>query len=572
MAPCLSDDEIEELAKGTHFSATWPVPVADHIKACDACHQRLKARQKEVGFLEDLRRACARPSALLPDEVDSSVPSGYMPDYEIQSELHRGGQGVVYEAIQLSTRRKVAVKVILEGPFAGQHSRWRFEREVRLAAALRHPHIVTIHDSGIAHGRYFFALDYVDGQPLDAYARLAKPSIRQLVELVCQVCDAIAYAHRHGVIHRDLKPTNILVDEEGKPYVVDFGLAKAIGEDSHESRPDLVTMPGGVMGTLAYMSPEQTQGDPDQVDARTDLYSLGVMLYELLTGSAPYKTNCDMAEALNNIRQTDPPRPSKISRALNSELDAIILRAMAKEPDRRYGSVSELQADLEAWLDGKPVAAKSDSSLYMLRKLALKHYFHTSVIATLIVALIGFGAISTGFYRKEQDAVRELDVVNRGIVSANQQLDARLAEADRTLHRHRLGWFLREWESGRMDTARLFVNTTTASAPASGESNRGPASRVPEDIAIQFLLDPSYPLESLLRDLPSEPALAYLAAGERELEAGRVDEAVRLFRLSVETRPSYWPPVADARLRQLLPSPTATTQRAEADQSKKGGQ
>src|SRR4029079_17617688 len=176
-----------------------------------------------------------------------------IPGYDIIREIHRGGQGVVYEAVQQATRRTVAVKVLLEGPFASERARWRFEREVKLVATLRHPNIIIIHDSGIAHGHYFFAMDYVRGQPLDTHIRLAQPPLRSVVLMFREICDAVAYAHRRGVIHRDLKPSNILVTPEGAPCVLDFGLAMIISEDQQEANRAGLTVPGNLMGTLRYM-------------------------------------------------------------------------------------------------------------------------------------------------------------------------------------------------------------------------------------------------------------------------------------------------------------------------------
>src|SRR5262249_45428022 len=152
--------------------------------------------------------------------------------------LHRGGQGIVYEAIQLSTKRTVALKVLLEGSLASRRDKWMFEREVKLVAALSHPNIVTIHDSGIIHGKYYFAMDYVSGKPLDTFIRMAKLNPRQILTLFKQICDAVAYAHRRGVIHRDLKSLNILVSDDGRPCILDFGMAKVLGGDVQLSRPE----------------------------------------------------------------------------------------------------------------------------------------------------------------------------------------------------------------------------------------------------------------------------------------------------------------------------------------------
>lgn len=205
---------------------------------------------------------------------DTGLLSDAIPGYRILKEIHRGGQGVVYQAIQLSTKRKVALKVMLEGPFAGPASKRRFEREIELVGTLRHPNIVPIFDSGIAQGRFFYAMDYIRGAPLNRDAGAESRSVEDTLRLFAKVCSAIDHAHQKGIVHRDLKPSNILVDERGEPYVVDFGLAKVGGAAADASL--LVSVTGQVMGTPAYMSPEQAAGRPDEVDMRSDVYALGL--------------------------------------------------------------------------------------------------------------------------------------------------------------------------------------------------------------------------------------------------------------------------------------------------------
>ena len=202
-----------------------------------------------------------------------------IPGYRILKELHRGGQGVVYQALQESTKRKVALKVMLEGPFAGAASKRRFEREIELVGSLDHPGIVPIFDSGVAHGRFYYAMRYVRGESLSQYVHGRALSVDDTLGLFVKVCDAVDHAHQRGVIHRDLKPANILVDDDGQPHIVDFGLARIGGPDSERDRSLLISVTGQIMGTLAYMSPEQAAGRSDQVDMRSDVYALGVVLY-----------------------------------------------------------------------------------------------------------------------------------------------------------------------------------------------------------------------------------------------------------------------------------------------------
>jgi serine/threonine protein kinase/formylglycine-generating enzyme required for sulfatase activity len=308
--------------------------------------------------------------------------------YQIIEELGRGGMGVVYAATQQSTKRKVALKVLLEGPFASTSAKRRFEREVELAARLSHPNIVTILESGVASGRYYFAMQYIEGVSLDRHMRNNPLSRPQALHIFVRICRAVSYAHQRGIIHRDLKPSNILVDEQGEPHVLDFGLAKpadTYADDLEQSKA--LSLTGQLMGTLPYMSPEQASGRNQQVDIRTDIYSLGVMLYESLTGQFPYQVVGHVADVLRNIQETSPKRPSTMQRRINNELETIVLKALAKEPERRYQSAEGLASDLEAFLTGAPIEAKRDSSLYVLRTLLRRHR-RAVTIATLILAVI----------------------------------------------------------------------------------------------------------------------------------------------------------------------------------------
>lgn len=228
--------------------------------------------------------------------ANSGVPIDLVEGYVILKELHRGGQGIVFQAVQQSTRRKVAIKVILQGPYASHNARRRFEREIQVIAQLKHPHIVEVFHSGVTKDhRQFCVMDYVRGVPLDRFVRENGLTLESAIELFLKVCDAVQYAHKHGVIHRDLKPSNILVDFEGSPKVLDFGLAKQL----LDTDPSLVSLTGQVIGTLPYMSPEQTKGNPDEIDTRTDVYSLGVIFYEILTGQFPYPVVGQVAEVLH---------------------------------------------------------------------------------------------------------------------------------------------------------------------------------------------------------------------------------------------------------------------------------
>lgn len=318
-------------------------------------------------------------------------------------ELHRGGQGIVYRARQESTRRSVAIKVLRDGAQADSAARKRFQREVEIIAQLEHPHIVSVFDSGLtATGQPFFVMEYVRGQELDRFVRERDLGVDELLRLFCVVLEAAHHAHQRGVVHRDLKPSNILIDETGMPRLVDFGLARPL-----DGRGDsFASLTGQVLGTMAYMSPEQVRADP-AIDARTDVYALGVILYEMLTGSSPYPASSQILDILRHIAETAPRAPkrawstngvrrrSQTGRRvaatrcpIDGELETIVLKAMAKEPQRRYASAHDFAADLGRHLAGLPIAARRDSSWYVLRKRVGRNRRTLAVTAVAIVVLV----------------------------------------------------------------------------------------------------------------------------------------------------------------------------------------
>jgi tetratricopeptide (TPR) repeat protein len=347
-----------------------------------------------------------------------SVPGDGRPPeirgYRLIQEIGRGGMGVVYRALQISTKRVVALKVMLGGPFASTASRRRFEREVELAARLAHPNIVGILESGEASGQRYYAMDYIAGVRLNRYLSTAPADVPKALQLFMQICEAVEYAHRHGVVHRDLKPSNVLIDEAGNPHVLDFGLAKALDQaDSQESASACVSVAGEVLGTLFYLSPEQAAGAPADVDHRTDVYALGVMLYEALTGALPYDTTGRPSEIMNRILEAAPTPPSSLSKGVKPELETIVLKALAKEKERRYQSAGDLADDLRRYVAGEPIRARRPSSLYVLRKKLIKHRLAAAGVAVVLILAVAGVVVAAWARQREWAGARAAAVVSQ---------------------------------------------------------------------------------------------------------------------------------------------------------------
>ena len=345
--------------------------------------------------------------------------------YEIVAELRRGGQGVVYRAIQRSTKRDVAIKVMLEGPFASPESQRRFEREIELIGSLRHPSIVPIFDSGEVDGWFYYVMEYIPGEPLGQHVAANQFSVDQTLQLFKKICDAVDYAHQKGVIHRDLKPSNILIDDSGEPHVLDFGLAKLSKAEDGDSRSLLASATGQVMGTLSYMSPEQAAGQTDLVDMRSDVYALGVILYELLTGQLPYELPGPMAEKLSTIQNSVPQRPSAVCHRVTDEIDTIVLKAMSKDKERRYYAAGPLGQDIQRYLQGEPIEAKRDSALYVVRKLIRRYKVRVAAAIVLMSVITAALVVSLTFWRLAEKRLDEATTAQNDVqtkANENEQL------------------------------------------------------------------------------------------------------------------------------------------------------
>jgi len=361
-----------------------------------------------------------------------------LPTYEIRQVIDQGGQGTVYRAIQKSTGRTCALKVLHFDPHATQQRHHRFEREVSLLSRLRHPNVVTIYECGLAGNRPYLSMELIDGLPIDDYILFNRPSIEQCVALFEKICRAVATVHQRGVIHRDLKPSNILVDLEGEPHILDFGLAKCFDEDAREQS---ISMAGQMIGTLPYQSPEQVSAEGGDPDTRSDVYALGVILHELLTGEMPYSVDGPPVSVQKNILGVTPGPLARRGESesetcavgpISIDLSHVVLKALSKEPDRRYQSADALADDLRRCMKGEAISARGDSGWYQFRKTMRKYRVHTAIAASFAVVLATSAVVSTVLFRRANaNATRADESAKLAIANATRADEsAKLAEAN----------------------------------------------------------------------------------------------------------------------------------------------
>jgi serine/threonine protein kinase len=361
-------------------------------------------------------------------EVDAyrAMPASSMPlpetigHYRILNLIGEGGMGSVYKAEQESPRRTVALKVIKAG-VASRSLLQRFEIEAQILGKLDHPGIATIFEAGtFDEGRGtqpFFAMEFVQGELLTDYAESRKLGTRDRLALLAKIADAVQHAHQKGVIHRDLKPGNILVTEKGQIKILDFGVARATDADIQTAT--MQTDIGQLIGTIPYMSPEQASGNPDDLDTRSDVYALGIIAYELLTGQMPYNVKQKMIhEAVRVIREDEPKTLSSINKTFRGDVEIIVSKALIKEKDRRYQSASDLASDIERYLNNEPIEARPPSTWYHLSKFSRRNKaLVAGIAAVLIVSVVG-ALVSINF------AIGEAEQKRIAIDNADQAREA----------------------------------------------------------------------------------------------------------------------------------------------------
>jgi serine/threonine-protein kinase len=396
------------------------------VRACEGDDDLRREIHSLIAALPDGEDPFDRPAASMfelpdPDDAPSHVGSRFGP-YRLVREIGEGGMGTVYEAIRDDDQfhKRVAIKMVRPGRETGVVvRRFRYEREI--LAGLDHPNIAALYDGGVTEDNSpYFAMEFVEGQPIDAYCAERRLSITRRLELFTSVCAAVQYAHRNLVVHRDLKPSNILVTSEGVVKLLDFGIAKLLGEEASGGGATL-TQAGYNAMTVEYASPEQVLGTP--ITTASDVYSLGVVLYQLLTGHRPYPVDqVSPAEMVRHVCEEEPPPPSvavgrsppeagfsevprRLEATLSGELDNIVLMALRKEPSSRYSSVEQFGEDIRRYLAGLPVLAQRPTAWYRARKFVLRHRAAAMATAVVVPTLIA-GVVATVWQARRAEAER----------------------------------------------------------------------------------------------------------------------------------------------------------------------
>jgi eukaryotic-like serine/threonine-protein kinase len=322
-------------------------------------------------------------------------------DYEILGEIARGGMGVVYKARQISLNRLVALKMVLHGPFSSEEFVQRFKAEAQAAAGLHHPNIVGIYEVGEEDGLHYFSMEYIEGSNLADLTREKPLNVTRVARLLKTISEAVQYAHNQGILHRDLKPSNVLVDPLDQPHITDFGLAKVIQNQTE------LTITGQTLGSPNYMAPEQVGGKHSSIGAFTDVYSLGSILYHLLTGRPPFQGET-IPEVLSQLHSAEPVPPKGLNPSVPVNLQTICMKCLQKQPGERYATAKDLADELERFLANEPIKARPVSAVTKLSLWCQRHPIPAALTAALVlVILIGLVAVFGQWRRAELHAKGE---------------------------------------------------------------------------------------------------------------------------------------------------------------------
>jgi len=415
---------LEELfeAAGEYEGDRRDAFLADACAGDSALRREVEALLAAGEQADDVLESSPAVGASWPELLDDAavnVPER-IGQYRIKGVIASGGMGTVYEAEQEHPRRTVALKV-MRWSLASPSAQRRFHYESQVLARLRHPGIAQVFEAGThvdgTHRVPYFAMEYVGGaRPITEYADEQDLGPRERLELFARVCDAVDHGHQKGVIHRDLKPGNILVDAGGQPRVIDFGIARSTGSDIAVTT--MQTSAGELVGTLQYMSPEQCRADPNDIDTRSDVYALGVVLYELLSGKLPYDlTRVALHEATRVVCDQPPTRLSAVDARLRGDVETIVRKTLAKERDGRYGSAAALADDIRRYLAGEAISAHPPSTIYQLRKFTRRHKALVAGVAAVFAILLAGAIVSTILYSRAETARADEETISRFFLS-----------------------------------------------------------------------------------------------------------------------------------------------------------
>ncbi|WP_076350725.1 protein kinase domain-containing protein [Paludisphaera borealis] len=408
------DMRVSELLEELHDSGRTPEEVCGDFPEL---LPELRVRWRRVCRLEAELDSIFPPEREEPECLSASSPGAAnlprIPGYEVESLLGRGGMGVVFRARHVRLNRIVAIKLAIAGAYAAPRERERFQREAEAVAALRHANVVQIYDVGDSEGRPYFTMEFIAGGSL---AEAAKPTTpRQAASILLALSGALHAAHIAGIIHRDLKPANILIDEDGTPKISDFGLSRRIDDAAS------LTLNGAVIGTPSYMAPEQAAGDRTAVGAAVDIYALGAILYELLTGRPPVRGETS-PETIRQTIHSDPPPPSRLNSKIPRDLEIICLKCLSKDPSRRYASAVSLGADLQRFLDGEAIEAKPEGRIERLWRRGRRNPGYSMLLACVVLLAATLACVGLWLAAERAEMGRR--------AATERAADERAAEAD----------------------------------------------------------------------------------------------------------------------------------------------